>query len=129
MTPSPKCGALTRNGKACRNPAVPGSNPPRCAAHQSVLQTTEDLETMALVIQDLSAKQRLLSAYLDSCWKSESLPLPDLAKLMAIHSQNAIRLARLLRDKRALSGQAADGIAGAIAQALDELATEWGVEL
>lgn len=39
------------------------------------------------------------------------------------------RVARLLRDKRALSGEAADGLTGAIAQALDELGTELGLEL
>jgi hypothetical protein len=39
------------------------------------------------------------------------------------------RVARLLRDKRALSGEAADGLNGAIAQALNELSTELGIEL
>ena len=39
------------------------------------------------------------------------------------------RVARLLRDQRALSGAAADGIAGAIATALDELTSELGVKL
>jgi hypothetical protein len=34
-----------------------------------------------------------------------------------------------MRDQRALSGAAADGISGAIAQALDELSTHMGVEL
>jgi hypothetical protein len=38
-------------------------------------------------------------------------------------------IARLLRDKRALSGKAADGISGAIAQALDEMGTEYGLPL
>ncbi len=35
------------------------------------------------------------------------------------------RLGRLLRDRRALSGDAADGISDAIAKALDELGSEW----
>ena len=35
----------------------------------------------------------------------------------------------MLRDRRALSGEASDGFAGAIAQALDELGSEWGVDL
>jgi len=39
------------------------------------------------------------------------------------------RVAKLLRDKRALSGDAADGIAGAIAAALDELKTEIGLDV
>lgn len=39
------------------------------------------------------------------------------------------RVARLLRDQRALSGEAAEGLTEAIAQALDELSTEVGVAL
>jgi hypothetical protein len=35
----------------------------------------------------------------------------------------------LMRAKRALSGEAADGLADAFAQALDELSTELGVDL
>ena len=50
-------------------------------------------------------------------------------QLFALHGLNASRLGRLLRDQRALSGEAADGIAGAIAQALDELSSELGAEL
>lgn len=51
------------------------------------------------------------------------------ARLAAVAFQGTRTVARLLRDQRALSGQAADGIAGAIAQALDELGSEWGLEL
>jgi hypothetical protein len=59
----------------------------------------------------------------------EGVPLRELAHLLALHSQNAARLGRLLRDKRALSGEAAEGLSSAIDQALDELATEWGIDL
>ncbi len=52
-----------------------------------------------------------------------------MARLLALHGQNASRIGRLLRDKRALSGASADGILGAIGQALDELSTELGVPL
>ena len=51
------------------------------------------------------------------------------ARLAGLAIQAARTVARLLRDKRALTGDAADGIAGAISQVLDELSTEWGVEL
>jgi hypothetical protein len=34
-----------------------------------------------------------------------------------------------MRTKRVLEGQAADGIAGAIAQALDEIGEELGIDL
>jgi hypothetical protein len=52
-----------------------------------------------------------------------------LVKLFALYAQSSSRLTSMLRARRALSGEAADGIARAIAQALDELSTEWGVEL
>jgi hypothetical protein len=39
------------------------------------------------------------------------------------------RMISLLRAKRALAGDAADGLLGAIGQALDELKTEFGVDL
>jgi hypothetical protein len=53
----------------------------------------------------------------------------DYARLAALSLAGARTVARLLRDKRALSGEAADGVAGAIAQALDELSTELGIKL
>jgi hypothetical protein len=39
------------------------------------------------------------------------------------------QLAKLMRAKRALSGDAADGLADAFAKALDELSTELGIDL
>ena len=53
----------------------------------------------------------------------------DYARLMGLALQAARTIARLLRDKRALSDTAADGITGAIGTALDELSTIWGVSL
>ena len=50
-------------------------------------------------------------------------------RLFELYTQASSRLSRMLRDRRALSGEAADGIAGAIAQAMDELGTELGVDL
>jgi hypothetical protein len=53
----------------------------------------------------------------------------DFARLMSLALQATRTIARLLRDKHALSGSAADGISGAIGTALDELSTIWGVQL
>jgi hypothetical protein len=53
----------------------------------------------------------------------------ELARLLALHGQNASRIGRLLRDQRALSGAAADGLLEAIAKALDEISTELGIKL
>jgi hypothetical protein len=119
-------GALSQ-GNPCQSGAVRGSDPPRCHAHSAA--DSAGFDTIAGVIHDLAAKQQRLSEYIDDCLGDDSLPIRDLARLLALHGQNASRLGRLLRDKRALSGEAADGISGAIAQALDELATEWGLEL
>jgi len=57
------------------------------------------------------------------------LSTEELAEISKIALTATGSIARLLRSNRALSGEAADGISGAIAQALDELGNEWGVEL
>jgi len=53
----------------------------------------------------------------------------EFGSLVAVYSQGARDLAYLLRAKRAISGGAAEGLANAFAQALDEISTELGVEL
>ena len=46
------------------------------------------------------------------------------ARLLQIYAQSCSRLGRLLRDRRALSGDAANGISAAVGTVLDELGTE-----
>ena len=104
-------------------PAEPDDNLRPLAAEAS------NGELMLAIVLDLLAKQNRLSRYIDSHLGDEKMALPDLARLLAIHSQNASRLGRLLRDKRALSDRAADAMTAAIDQALDELSAEWGIEL
>ena len=53
----------------------------------------------------------------------------DPAKTLQLLSRGAGQLARLMRAKRALSGDAAHGLADAFAKALDELSTELGIDL
>jgi hypothetical protein len=74
-------------------------------------------------------KQVALDAYIDRILVTGQPSVRELSHLLQIHGQNASRLGRLLRDRRALSGDAADGISGAIAQALDELSSELGTDL
>lgn len=86
------------------------------------------------LIQDLAAKQEVLSDLIDRLLTQEAesggtLSAQELGRLIALHSQNASRLGRLLRDRRALDEDAADGMPAGISRALDELAEEWGVEL
>jgi len=143
LTEKWRCGATTRAGKPCRAAATPGSNPPRCAAHGGTgkkpgaparnqnarkhgFYASYDAAGITIddVLADLAAKQAALSDYIDAHLTSADADLSALTHLFELHAQTASRLGRLLRDKRALTGEAADGIAGAIAQALDELATE-----
>lgn len=58
-----------------------------------------------------------------------ALSAPEFARVAALAFQGTSTIARLLRDRRAIRGDSADGISGAIAQALDELSIEWGIEL
>jgi hypothetical protein len=74
-------------------------------------------------------KQVALDGYIDRILTTGRPSVQELIHLLRIHGQNASRLGRLLRDRRALSGDAADGISGAIAQALDELSNELGTDL
>jgi hypothetical protein len=53
----------------------------------------------------------------------------DPAKSLQLLSKGVGQLAKLMRAKRALSGDAADGLADAFAKALDELSTELGIDL
>jgi len=53
----------------------------------------------------------------------------DLAKTIPLMEKAVRSLIAALKARRALSGEAADGLAAAFAQALDELSTELGIEL
>ena len=144
---SRRCTAVCLDGTPCRAWAVRGSEPPRCTAHGGVRMPADsrvggrektagvDAEpevaedcTIEAVIAELYQQQRQLDDYLRGVWDSE-MDVRELAHLLRVHGQNAYRLGRLLRDRRALSGEAADGIAGAMAMALDELGNELGIDL
>ncbi|HAL60799.1 MAG TPA: hypothetical protein DCP08_00140 [Chloroflexi bacterium] len=53
----------------------------------------------------------------------------DPRKALPLVERGIRSLVSALRARRALSGEAADGLAAAFAQALDELSTELGIEL
>jgi len=145
-----RCTATTNRGTDCKAWAVRNSDPPRCAAHgggQPIGAPTgndnarthgfyahgptstpaRELSSIEDIIADLANKQAHLSAYIDAY--IGDMEIEDLKGLLALHAQTASRLGKLLRDKRALSGDAADGISGALAQALAELGTELGADL
>jgi hypothetical protein len=98
----------------------------RHAAPESAPLT--DADVLATVIRDLAVKQQALSELIDRCLADDQLSPGDLGRLMSLHSQNAARLGRLLRDKQSL-GNDSDAIAAVVHQTLDELGAEWGLEL
>ncbi len=59
----------------------------------------------------------------------EELGPEETAHLATLLFNGARTIAQLLRAQRALSGEAAEGISGAMAQALDELSTMKGIDL
>lgn len=147
------CSATTKAGRPCQAKPIKGSRPPLCASHSrrnksagpptgnqnarkhgfySRQLTNQELADLIAAGDDLALAdeiainrvllQRLLAAL-------ETADAETLATIAPIILSGTRTIGRLLRDQRALSGEAADGIAGALAQALDELSTEWGVEL
>jgi hypothetical protein len=147
--PGRRCTGDCADGTPCRAWAVRGSDPPRCAAHGGTdaaigappgnhnatkhgFYATTDLPPEAsidAIIDNLYTRQMHLDAFIEDYCSGDRISIESLTHLLRIHGQNASRLGRLLRDKRALSGDAADGISGAIAQALDELSSELGTSL
>lgn len=146
--PSPRhCTALTARGQPCKAWAQPGTEPPLCAAHNPKTPTGAPPHnrnaqthgaytasdpppaTIAAIIADLAAKQLTLSTYIDLCLSNGTATPADVARLLALHGQNASRLGRLLRDQAALGGDSLDALDIAVNAALDELAEELGIEL
>jgi hypothetical protein len=150
------CTATCADGSPCKAWAVRSSDPARCAAHgggsrpvgapagnANALRhgfgaacpagpdhgggNSPDECSIDTIIDLLYQRQLQLDDYIDQV--QEAATLIELTHLLRIYGQNASRLGRLLRDRRALSGDAADGISGAIAAALDELSTELGTDL
>ena len=94
----------------------------------------DELEGLAALSEDSSLENEIRVARVTlrrvMAQMDEALDDPEmLVKLGALVMSGARTIARLLRDERALTGQAADGMAGAIGQALDELSVELGLEL
>lgn len=79
------------------------------------------------VITDLADKQARLSQVLDRLWHDPDAEHLD--RLLAVHSHNAVRLSRLLRDRCAIYGPPPDPRQVAINAALDRISKEWGIEL
>lgn len=141
---APRCGALTRAGRPCQAWPIRGSDPPRCAAHLErdktglkdngpplkgrVISSGPGRGEQALLRQVRRAEATIdrLADYLES---TPDLDAADLTRVAARVFDGARTIATLLRARHAIGGDTADGVSVAVAQALDELSREWGVEL
>jgi hypothetical protein len=106
--------------------------PPDGAIPGSSSDSTQEAAPPSLSgrISQLDRKIQHLSDYIyRRLQETDGLTPEQYAVLLSLYGQLVSRLGRLMRDQRALSGQAADSIAGALAQALDELSTELGTDL
>ncbi len=147
-----QCQAQTKRGTRCRAWAIRGTE--RCSAHsqrnkgagapkhnQNAVKhgfygrflTDEEIVDLITIteksIDDELALVRVTLQRLLSYLSDPDVTAEDATKIAPMVFTGARTVAQLLRSNRALSGDAADGIAGAIAQALDEIGTELGIEL
>jgi len=140
-----RCTQRTQSGRPCNAWSVRGSDPPTCAVHArkphgfyATALEPRELEDLVAYGGDLSlddeiacarvALRRVLAA-LGAPGDEAGLSASDFARLAGLAFRGTRTVSRLLRDRHALSGDAADGVNGAIGAALDELSAMWGVEL
>jgi len=136
------CTATTRSRAPCRAWAVRGSDPPRCAAHgggarlvgapsgnQNALKHGfYAQEPQAVTIDDAIGGLVDKLNRIDALIASGNLSSQELIRLFSLYTQASSRLGRLLRARRTISGDAADGLSNAVARALEEVAEILGVD-
>lgn len=134
-----RCGAALPGGRVCQ--AAVRAEGARCWRHRAPVNDSlaptppgiaPDARLAAIqasideVVGGLAVWQRYIGEQLTHVAEGGEPPSEDWMRLVELYSLTAGRLGRLMRDRRALQGEAADGLVGAIAQALDELHTEMG---
>ena len=137
-----RCTAITRRGNPCRAWAVAGSD--RCIVHQEAgseglpaapepadrdLVEADRVDLLSGVIDDTLQKQIQISSLIDELLSQEEVVSDKVIKLLALHSQNAGRIGRLLRDQKVVQGEKSDALLELLDQTLDELSVELGIEL
>jgi hypothetical protein len=155
--PRIRCSHPTRTGKPCRAWAVRGSDPPACVFHGGREGSAPLVWPPAGAVGDseewpvpggelaepgfyarepaqVTIDQAIAGLVHKMDWLDEIIAATEgngqtILLLCELYMQASSRLSRLLRDRRALSGDAASGVVDAIAAALDELSTLWEVEL
>lgn len=143
-----KCTATTRQGLPCKAWAVPNSQPPLCGAHQphprpgAPTDNTNALKHGAYsehpaphgvglqpVITDLARRIEDLGQYIDDRDTDNPLATTDYLEALNLLSLMSTRLARVIKDQRALEGQGHSDLEEAIADALDTVGRTLGTVL
>lgn len=153
--PSIRCSAMTKDGRHCGAYAVHGSDPPRCSAHlgrnagagapagnqnsrthgfYGRYYTVDELGALAAYAADdsLDAEIGVVRVALRRALRvlQDDDADPQLvAALTPLVFAGGRTVARLLRDRRLLSGEDADTVMRDMADALEELGAEWGIKL
>ena len=134
---SRRCEAVRADGKRCKAWAVRGSEPARCSSHSGLTGAPKDnrnaykhggyarpvdeIGGIEDAVADLEYRLTNLTHFVD-----EAEDKADMMAALALYGQMISRYGRLLRDKRALSGESADNILELLGQAAEEVATELG---
>ena len=149
-----KCTALTAQGKPCRNWAMPGSD--KCRSHRdrelgprgagappanqnahkhgfySKFLTETDLLAMATatggdLLDEVAFTRVMVGKLAEMITDTDDVAMA--VKLSDAMFRGTGRIAMLLKAQRALNPDTADTVTGAIAAALDELGTQWDLDL
>lgn len=154
---SRQCSATTKAGSRCQAWSLRDADPPLCSAHagrnvgagapagnqnarkhgfysdaitveelRRIVKYAEERPSLRQEIDVFRVYLRRLFLYLTEGDEPTRQDLVTVGKLIVSTGRT---IARMARDERALSGDSSDGLNAAIAQALDELGTEWGLPL
>ncbi len=134
---SRRCGAKRADGSACQAWAVRGSDPARCSAHSgrvgppkgnrnavrhgALCRSPIEITGIADAVEDLERRLSMLANYLDRVEDPEAM-----MSALALYGQMVSRYGRLLRDRKALSGEAADSVLENLAIAAENLGAQLG---
>lgn len=150
------CQALSKSGQPCKSYAIPGHD--YCRSHvpfqpppnptgaapgnqnarrhgaYSEFITEADLVALAsgadsTLEDEIAFTRAVVRRLADRMINDPDLTPEDHRNISDALFRGTGRVAQLLKTNRSLSGQAADGLAGALSRALDELGAELGIEL
>jgi hypothetical protein len=143
---SRKCTDLKADGNPCGAWAVRGSDPPKCVSHGGGkgkvgapagnrnaqthgFYSRPDVPPTSIddIFTGLAEKQAQLDRFITT--NLHDLDADVVLKLLGLYAQNASRLSRILRDRAAISGDAADELDDAISEALELAGSKLGVDL